>query len=270
MPTPSFIILARADLPLYEQMQACALAGQALPPEGAAPSILSCPSAVVFERARDGLAAVGIPFEPAADSRAALIGPCAGPAAHGAERILFSLGCAPFSAESAGPGIRVVPTADALCSTVILSPAKVSELALLFSLRQLAERVQDAAFSLPLDHPEMDSPALRLLAQESGRLDAIELPENSAAYWLAHAEDHRFSTWLAELSEPHAGDCCGIACSCMRCIMESYIGLNTSPGSKAEGHRLWGMRQQRLALARAASDSHALNPVDGASKTPSM
>lgn len=255
MPNMSFIILVRADLPLCEQMQACAMAGQAQSPSGARPSIISCPSALVFDRARQDLAAAGIAFEPVSDSRAASIGPFAGFAVHGAERILFSLGCAPFSAESAGPGIRVIPTADALCPDVILSPAKLSELALLFSLRQLAELVQDAAFSLPLDHPGLDSPAMRLLAQESERLDAIELPENSAAYWRAHAEEHQFSTWLAEMSGPHAGDCCGIACSCMRCIMESYIGLNTSPSSKAEGHRLWGMRQKRLALAQDASSS---------------
>lgn len=259
MDQPALLILVRSDMPLYEQMQACAEvcagAAQAAPAAGPAAQtrILSCPSASILAAAKSAMEESGAALHGPEDSRAAAIGPLDGLAVHSAERSLFSLGCAPFSAEPASQGVRITPSSDPLSPAVELSPAKLSEAALLFSLSRLASAIQEAAFSLPLDHPDIDGPASRLLIRESERLDEINLPEDSVQYWRAHADMHQFPFWLASLSEPHAGDCCAIACSCTRCGMESYVGIDTRPSSKAEGHRLWAMRQRRKEAAAAAS-----------------
>lgn len=79
----------------------------------------------------------------------------------------------------------------------------------------------------------------------------------SPGQWAQKCEeaDSGYAQFREFLKEPHMGDCCGIACSCLRCHAEAQLGIDTAPKSKAIGHRLWS---ERMAKHRAQTTPSAL------------
>lgn len=149
----------------------------------------------------------------------------------------------PAPAPAPAPDIMIEPTADRLNAKLTVSEPKRREAKLLFALTRLYEELSEAAFDaregpsqargLQLAKARLDrlSDEIELMEEEGQNFD-----EQSFEYWSAFADRRRFESFWSELSQRHCGDCTSTACSCARCHMEGFLGVDTSP--RAERQRL--------------------------------
>lgn len=75
-----------------------------------------------------------------------------------------------------------------------------------------------------------------LIKRVTDTTDQVEEKPFHYIDWLA--KHYRWDDYHAHADEMHWGDCTATSWSCMRCFIEKYYLIDTSPGSKAEGSRL--------------------------------
>jgi hypothetical protein len=150
------------------------------------------------------------------------------------------------------PGISIEWERNPLATKIHLDDDALERFKLRFTLIRLHDELFSAYFYLKglegADLKEHFSPERAL--QELKPAYELEYKDDAELIELL-AKQFYFEDYLAELTGHHAGDCTCIPCTCMKCMAEDALGVNTIKGLDKQGaHRIDSLMRQGLTLSQ--------------------